>query len=332
MKALRFIFAVVVLGSVWSTDARATCRKIEPQPNIRIDPAALSQLQTIGFSAQDLFSILYEVSLPEANGCWGAAAGNFDKELLSAGAIQSNLGQGTLQPLLLKFRKRYPSESQFNGELTQLMRRHGSTLFSKECTNSPATKVCAAWMRERQNQYGDLQDHFKQEVQALFESEGMIQIQMDAFVTLVTRVVSDLKRLFPRTSPNGRQIKWAIDMKVQQGGFPGDADIQRIRQRHANRPPAEQQKNLLSILRWYQGLCQSVDQDGVRLDCDFNLAQWQKALNKGISVEQADLILLTHLRSRVASKSSGLYQALTFQRRIKIALGVGSVAGRRDSI
>ena len=46
--------------------------------------------------------------------------------------------------------------------------------------------------------------------------------------------------------------------------------------------------------------------------------------------EQYELLHLTFLRSRTAVGNSGRWQALTFSRRGKIILGVGSVSGRRD--
>jgi hypothetical protein len=49
-----------------------------------------------------------------------------------------------------------------------------------------------------------------------------------------------------------------------------------------------------------------------------------------IDPEQYELLHLTFLRSRTAVGNSGRWQALTFSRRGKIILGVGSVGGRRD--
>ena len=49
-----------------------------------------------------------------------------------------------------------------------------------------------------------------------------------------------------------------------------------------------------------------------------------------IDPEQYELLHLTFLRSRTATGNSGRWQALTFSRRGKIILGVGSVSGRRD--
>jgi len=42
------------------------------------------------------------------------------------------------------------------------------------------------------------------------------------------------------------------------------------------------------------------------------------------------MLHLTFLRSRTAIGNSGRWQALTFERRAKIILGVGSVSGKAD--
>jgi hypothetical protein len=57
----------------------------------------------------------------------------------------------------------------------------------------------------------------------------MLQVQTDRFVKLLESVGDDLQRLFPKQLASVRQIKWAIDTKVQQGGFPGDNDVARTR-------------------------------------------------------------------------------------------------------
>ena len=145
-------------------------------------------------------------------------------------------------------------------------------------------------------------------------------------------------RLFPNQTPSERQIKWAVDTKVQQGVFPVDSDVLRMRKRVGEATFNRKVVNLTDVLLWYQSLCDSLDQDGVKLDCCVNTEVWPKMIRTNNSSpaqselfsEQADLLMLSHLRSRVAYTQSGLYEALTFQRRAKIVLGVGSVAGRRD--
>ena len=87
----------------------------------------------------------------------------------------------------------------------------------------------------------------------------------------------------------------------------------------------------MSLVLWYEGLCNTVDQDGVRRDYVWNVNHWRKYIDDDlINEEQIDLMHLTYLRSRTAMGEGGRWQALTFERRVKIILGVGSVGGRKD--
>ena len=86
---------------------------------------------------------------------------------------------------------------------------------------------------------------------------------------------------------------------------------------------------LVSLVDWYTALSKTVDQGGTIYDWKWNDAEWRKAIDGGVSAEQADMLNLTFLRSRTAVNMSGHWQALTFERRATIILGKGSVAGRR---
>jgi hypothetical protein len=334
MQLKILLFSCLAVLALWERAYSATeCRKVERIAGIDLDPAALSQLKDIGITEDGIFGALKDLSVPETRGCWGGATGSFDGELLSAGAVQWNFGQKTLQVLLIRFRDKITRGSTLNAEMNTFMPKYGTKFLSQGCTRAPVTKDCEDFLKSVQSGKGRLNTDFKSEVDALFESNIMIQIQTDVFVTLLTGVISDLKRLFPGGVSNLKQIKWAIDTKVQQGGFPGNEDIARVRKRYTQLDFTKRRNNLLNILQWYSGLCRSIDQDGVSLDCDFNIPLWQNAIqNNGVSDSQADLLLLSHLRSRIAAKESGLYQALTFQRRAKIIFGFGSVHGRKDGV
>ena len=79
---------------------------------------------------------------------------------------------------------------------------------------------------------GGLTPTLKRELDQLFESDSMIQVQVDTFVRLLESVQDDLTRLFAGR-PSVRQIKWAIDTKVNQGSFPKDPNIKRMREKVA---------------------------------------------------------------------------------------------------
>jgi hypothetical protein len=156
----------------------------------------------------------------------------------------------------------------------------------------------------------------------------MVQVQTDRFVALLQSVQDDLQRLFPNEPVSVRRIKWAIDTKVQQGGFPGDADVKRVRESWQSLSENQKRDSLTALVDWYQGLAGSADQGGIRLDWKQNVNAWRKKISENsVSDEQADLLNLSFLRSRTAQGQSGFWQALTFQRRSKIILSVGCVGG-----
>ncbi|WP_337848219.1 hypothetical protein [Sphingomonas sp.] len=159
----------------------------------------------------------------------------------------------------------------------------------------------------------------------------MLQVQTDTYVALLLEVRAELLRLWPAGPITARKVKWAIDTRVQQKTLPGDEDAARLRRKLADLTPEQRPQRLKAMLAWYQGLSEAVDQDGVSRDYAWNVAQWTCLIDAGqIDDEQFELLHLTYLRSRTATGNAGRWQALTFSRRAKIILGVGSVSGVRD--
>lgn len=159
----------------------------------------------------------------------------------------------------------------------------------------------------------------------------MLQVQTDHYVARLLFVRSELLRLFPASEITTRKVRWAIDTIVQQARLPPDEDIARLRTRLAAMPAAERWPRLRAIFAWYEALARTADQDGIARDWAWNVAQWRCMIDRGlIDAEQYELLHITFLRSRTAVGNSGRWQALTFSRRGKIILGVGSVSGRRD--
>jgi hypothetical protein len=188
-------------------------------------------LAQIGITRSEVFASIVQVSLPETRGCWGGATGNFDDQVLSLGVAQWNLGQGSLQPLLRSYMTKFGTEQSVRAEIKRLMPIYGTLLFSKGCIfDKKITAECQEKLLGLQSGAGRLQDAFKVELDTLFESDAMIQIQVDAFVKVLTSVRSNLGRLFPGRPPTPREVKGAIDTAVQQGTFPGDADVKRVRE------------------------------------------------------------------------------------------------------
>ncbi len=317
-----------------------TCRRVGDVPSrtgaaqfIRIDPAAAAQLAEIGLDRAAIFARMAETAIPETMGCWAMPVGNFDSQLISVGMSQWNYGTGSLQPVLEQWRDSFGSRRRFRQALAALAPTYGALLFSRDCLTVPVREPCRAGILAGHDTQGRLHPVLAAELTAIFESDAMLQVQADAYVHLLLFVRGELMRVFPEGAITMRKVRWAIDTIVQQTRLPPDEDIARLRRRLAAMPQAERWPRLRAILAWYEALAQTIDQDGIARDYAWNVEQWGCMIDWGmIDPEQYELLHLTFLRSRTAVGNSGRWQALTFSRRGKIILGVGSVSGRRDGI
>ncbi|HKR24655.1 MAG TPA: hypothetical protein VJS15_05315 [Allosphingosinicella sp.] len=346
MTRLAIAQLLILMGLCLAPPARAqsvaeiaaTCRRVGDAPSrtgierfIRIDPAAAAQLAQIGLDRAAIFERMAETSIPETMGCWAMPVGNFDSQLISVGMSQWNYGTGSLQPVLRQWRESFGSRRRFRRALAALAPAYGRLLFSRGCLAVPVRAPCRAGILAAHDAEGRLHPVLAAELTAIFESDAMLQVQADAYVRLLLDVRGELVRIFPEGPITMRKVRWAIDTIVQQGRFPADEDIARLRRRLAAMPQAERWPRLRAIFAWYEALAEAIDQDGVARDYSWNVAQWGCMIESGlIDPEQYELLHLTFLRSRTAIGNSGRWQALTFSRRAKIILGVGSVSGRRD--
>ena len=315
-----------------------TCRKVGDVPSrtgaaqfIRIDPAAAGELAQIGLDRAAIFDLMAETSIPETMGCWAMPVGNFDSQLISVGMSQWNYGTGSLQPVLEQWRAGFGSRRRFRRALAALAPNYGRLLFSRDCLKVPVRAPCRAGILAAHDAAGRLDPILAAELTAIFESDAMLQVQADAYVRLLLFVRAELMRVFPTGPITMRKVRWAIDTIVQQSRLPADEDIARLRGKLAAMPEAERWPRLRAIFAWYEALSRTIDQDGIARDFAWNVEQWGCMIDRGlIDPEQYELLHLTFLRSRTATGNSGRWQALTFSRRGKIILGVGSVSGRRD--
>lgn len=304
------------------------CRRVGEAAFLRIDPEAARLLGEIGLDRRAVFERMAETSIPETMGCWAMPVGDFDGQLVSVGMSQWNYGTGSLQPVLKAWKKRV---GRFGRARKALAPVYGSLLFSRDCLAVPVREKCRRGILAAHGADGKLNATMLGELTAIFESDAMLQVQTDAYVALLLAVREDLLRVFPEQPITMRKVRWAIDTKVQQGFFPADADLARLRGKLAAMPEAERWERLRAVIDWYAALSRSVDQDGVGRDWAWNVAQWRCMIDKGrIDPEQYEMLHLTFLRSRTAAGNSGRWQALTFSRRGKIVLGIGSVSGKRD--
>ncbi|MES2444865.1 MAG: hypothetical protein V4574_18740 [Pseudomonadota bacterium] len=329
MLALAALLSAVPAAAQSEAEVAKTCRQVGEAAFITIDSGSAARLAEIGLDRAAIFARMHETSVPETMGCWAMPAGNFDSQLVSVGMSQWNFGTGSLQPVLKAWRKRLGGR--FRRERRALAPVYGKLLFSRDCLAVPVRARCRAAILTAEDANGRLGAVLQAELTAIFESDAMLQVQTDAYVVLLEAVRGDLLRVFPGGPMTMRKVRWAIDTRVQQGFLPGDEDVARLRGKLAAMPEGERWDRLRAIFGWYRGLSESIDQDGVKRDYAWNLAQWECLIAAGrVDAEQYELLSLTFLRSRTAIGNSGRWQALTFSRRAKIILDVGSVSGVRD--
>lgn len=315
-----------------------TCRRVGDVASrsgqaqfLRIAPESAARLAEIGLDRAGVFARMAETSIPETVGCWAMPVGNFDSQLISVGMSQWNFGTGSLQPVLKAWRKEFRSGREYRRAVRELAPVYGKLLFSRDCLKVPVGDKCRAGVLAAHGADGWLNPVLFAELTAIFESDEMLQVQTDHYVALLEAVRLDLLRVFAGQPITMRKVRWAVDTKVQQGFFPADEDLARVRAKLAAMPESERWDRLRAIFGWYRNLSLTIDQDGVKRDYEWNYEQWNCMIDKGrIDPEQYEMLHLTFIRSRTAVGNSGRWQALTFSRRAKIVLGVGSVSGVRD--
>ncbi|WP_157073821.1 hypothetical protein [Sphingomonas soli] len=316
-------------GAQGTTAAQRACRQVADLPFITIAPESAARLAEIGVGREQVFALMRETSIPETGGCWAEPAGNFDGQLISVGMSQWNYGTGSLQPVLKAWKKRL--RGKFGRTRKGLAPVYGKLLFSRDCMAHPVREKCRRGVLAAHGSDGRLNAVLFGELSAIFESDAMIQVQAEAYVALLEELRRDLLRVFAGQEITWRKVRWAMDTKIQQGFFPADGDLARLRGKLAKMPEGERWDRLRAIFDWYRASARTIDQDGVQRDHDWNYAAWNCMLDSGrIDPEAYEMLHLTYIRSRTAIGNSGRWQALTFERRAKIILGVGSVSGKVD--
>lgn len=307
------------------------CRRVGDEATLTIAPDAAARMAEIGLDRAAIFARMQETSIPETMGCWAMPVGNFDSQLISVGMAQWNYGTGSLQPVLEEWRKSFGSRRKARREIERLAPTYGKLLFSTECLAVPVQEKCREGILAAHGPDGKLTPVIMAELTALFESDAMLQVQLDHYLALLDDVRLELRRVFPNGPMTMRKVRWAIDTRVQQNRLPPSEDIARVRTKLAALPPVEYWLRLDAIFSWYEAISRTADQDGIGRDYAWNVEQWRCLMRTGrIDPEQYELLHITFLRSRTATGNSGRWQALTFSRRAKIVLGVGSVSGVRD--
>jgi hypothetical protein len=332
---LRVFFAAIACWSLhtpaWAADGN--CLSIaNDHPDLQLDSAVLTALGKANLTRTDFFKTVRIISGFETNGCWSNATGNADGQLLSVGIMQWNFGQNTLQQLLKRYSEKFSSTDHYEKTRDELMPRYGKEFLAPPCRAIPIEQKCRALLARVQDRSADgLSADFRAEIDALFNSPVMRQIQVDYFGRNLTRVLSDLQRVFQTDRPKSWQVAWAMDIKTQQGNkFPTDNNIKQIKRNIQEGNSPDRESRLAAVIMWYEGNARSGWSDGVRLDWKYNVDTWKPLISDAIKAPaREEAVHYTMLVSRTAQNQDGDYQANAFQRRATIVFSRGSVNGRK---
>ena len=304
------------------------------EPFIRINPESLRTFQRSNLNRDTIFTLLKSVAQVETSGCWAGVSDNFDKQLISSGVLQWNYGQSSIQDLLVGFRR--SMGTQFSAFVTTTMPRFGRLVFSDRClglTPRGEAHACSADFLDPADQdKKKLRNGLTEEMTALFEHNEMIQIQMDRVMAVMEKTLDFSKRLFGEQFVNERNFHWMLDIIVQQGGFD---ELEKFKEASdhgwayaTSRDLAHKKMTARGILIWYAGHATSPHQGGLDCDWRYNIEKWAALIKSDqLDDDRFRLFLMSWVRARTASGENGRWQALAFERRAKIGLGIGSVGG-----
>jgi hypothetical protein len=311
--------------------APANCRKVVDEPFIEISKDSLRLLGQAALTRQLIFQRLADVAKVETGGCWNGVSDNFDKQLISIGIYQWNYGKNSAQPLLKKFRQKMGPN--LKNYIQDKMPTFGTKVFSDLClrnTLEAQRHVCEPEFLDANGK--SLKHGLADELAAMLSSNEMVQVQMDFAIAEMEKTLDFAYRLFGKDGVSAKKYHWILDVIVHQGGFKEleafKRDVNRALSNGLGKGGDYRLMTVKGILAWYAGLAASPDQDGLDCDWRYNVERWSSFIeSEKFDDERFRLLVMSWMRARTANGENGRWQALAFERRAKIALDVGSVAG-----
>lgn len=168
--------------------------------------------------------------------CFGVVSGDFDGQGISFGALQWNLGQGTLQPMFETMNEQYPDEMKdiFNGHLSEL----------QQMLQSPR-KEQLEWARSIQNLINyTIDEPWKSYFKQLGQCEDFQKLEVEVANQLYNEAV-EMAKEYGLTS--SRAIALMFDIKVQNGII-SDFTEQQIRNEFDRLPESEGETARMCII------------------------------------------------------------------------------------
>lgn len=234
---------------------------------------------------------------------YGAVAGDFDGMGISCGALQWNIGMGSLQPMVL---------GAGEGAVRAVMPVHGVRMW--EACNAPVTRglqIVRAWQSGPTLKAGP-----KAELKALMGSPAMRaqqQARIDAKAETALAMARNWSMARDGTEPTKRLFLWFFDIVTQNGGLKGMTPGQVAEFIRLNQPDRVDDI-ICNFLASRKGASGHV-KDAAR-----NAALWRDQANG----EKLEILCMSYLRSGSANPR---WRHVVLNRKGTITMGKGWVNG-----
>jgi hypothetical protein len=236
---------------------------------------------------------------------WTAVSGDFDRMGISCGPLQWNIGQGSLQPIVLAAGRTTVSSS---------MPNFGSAMWSAcQGTIAAGLQIVRSWQDGANLRPGPLR-----ELKALLAMPAM-RAEMVAAVAEDGQTAYDLAAWWERTaSPSGRGFAFFFDTVVQQGSLKGlkHADVAAYLAKHGAGKADD------TICDWLEG---QGGASGHARDARRNAAMWRDTT----SATTLELLVLAFLRSGLGNP---VWRTVVMNRKGTLAMGSGWVNGSQVNL
>lgn len=248
----------------------------------KLDFADLSWPATVQSQHHEALALALNISGSfEGHNGWQNLTNNFDGQGLSYGLLNQCLGQGSLQPLLIKMRDRYPEqlgstvEASRKGSLLGMLKQWESFTgvaglpelsdYGLSALDEPEdvrqivgydpaevfhiqllrkNQLSVDWAVSTLYNGSSFKPNWKTELKALAQTPGYRSLQVEA----ATRIHLSALRLFKHFQLNElRSYLFFFDIVVQNGGLP-DSDIQYLDARFRANPSLSETTKLNEIL------------------------------------------------------------------------------------
>ncbi len=234
---------------------------------------------------------------------YAAVAGDFDGMGISCGALQWNIGMGSLQPMVLGVGQ---------DVVRSLMPQHGARMW--EACSGPVKRglqIVRGWQNGT-----TLKAVPKAELTALMGSPAMRaqqQARIDAKAETALRMARDWSMARDGTEPSKRLFLWFFDIVTQNGGLKGLTPEQVAEFIRANRP--DRVDDIICDF-----LASRKGNSGHVKDAARNAALWRNQADG----EKLEILCMSYLRSGMSNPK---WRHVVLNRKGAIAMGRGSVNG-----